>query len=117
MSAHNKTIGILGENLAVDYLSKKGYIILGRNVTTPFGEIDIIAKENDITAFIEVKTRSSSKNGLGREAITKIKRQHMLKSADYYCSIHSINDQHIRIDVIELTLNTKSLVHFKDALL
>ncbi len=117
MNTHNKTIGMLGENLAVDYLAKKGYIILERNVRTPFGEIDIIAQDGRAVVFIEVKTRSTAKNGLGREAITKTKKAHMLSSADYYCSVHSLEDQLIRIDVIELTLDTMSIVHFQDALL
>lgn len=117
MKTHNKSIGTLGENMAVDYLAKKGYIILERNFRTPFGEIDIIAKNQDAFAFVEVKTRSSSSYGLGREAITKAKQKHMLLSADYYCSQNRLDDAKIRIDVIEITLDENSIVHFEDALL
>lgn len=58
-------IGSFGENIVCGYLSDKGYTILGRNYTTPFGEIDIIAKSSDrMLVFVEVKTMSfSSESG------------------------------------------------------
>lgn len=111
---HNKALGKLGEDIAVDYLTKKGYIIIERNAFTPFGEIDIVAKIGEKTVFVEVKTRSTEKNGLGREAITEKKRLHMLKSAQYYADSRLLTD--IGIDVIEIMLNRNSVTHFKDAL-
>lgn len=117
MSRHNIIIGNAGENKAVDYLIKKGYIILERNFRTPYGEIDIIAQKDGLTIFCEVKTRSSAKYGLGREAITKSKLSHMLKSAEYYIyNLELDDDTPIRFDVIEITLNTNSLIHFEDIL-
>ena len=116
MSSHNIAVGRLGENKAVDYLAKKGYIIIERNYRTPFGEIDVIARKQALTVFCEVKTRSTSAHGLGREAINAKKLSHMLKSAEYYCRTHGLEDAPVRIDVIEITLNENSLVHFEDAL-
>ncbi|MEK7596344.1 MAG: YraN family protein [Patescibacteria group bacterium] len=59
---HNKTekqkIGEIGENIAVKHLVKQGYKILDRNFRKPWGEIDIIAKKNDILYFVEVKSVS-----------------------------------------------------------
>lgn len=116
MSGHNIAVGRLGENKAVDYLAKKGYIIIERNHRTPFGEIDIIAQKPPLTVFCEVKTRSTPTNGLGREAISPKKLGHMLKSAEYYCAMHDLENSPVRIDVIEITLSENSLVHFEDAL-
>ena len=114
MTKHNKTVGCRGENIAVDYLTKKGYIIIERNYRTPFGETDIIAMDGDTLVFCEVKTRSTGRYGLGREAITPAKLTHMLKSAEFYCCENSAEDARVRIDVIEITLNNSSIVHFTD---
>ncbi|MBI2628262.1 MAG: YraN family protein [Candidatus Niyogibacteria bacterium] len=58
----NKTekqkIGEIGENIAVKHLVKQGYNILDRNFRKPWGEIDIVAKKDDILYFVEVKTVS-----------------------------------------------------------
>ena len=57
-----KEIGSLGEKIAQEYLKNKGYQILDRNYSFRIpaspqkGEIDIIAKKEDIISFIEVKT-------------------------------------------------------------
>jgi len=58
----SKEIGILGEKIAENYLKKKGYKILEKNYSPDFvsgpniGEIDLIAKKEDIIIFVEVKT-------------------------------------------------------------
>ena len=51
--------GKRGEGWAAWYLRLKGYRIVGRRVRTPLGEIDIIARRGRVTAFVEVKSRSS----------------------------------------------------------
>ena len=58
MAEHNE-LGKLGEELAVSYLQKNGYIIMDTNWTFQKAEIDIIAKKENTLAIVEVKTRSS----------------------------------------------------------
>jgi len=48
-------IGLDAEEKVAEYLLKDGYKILKRNFHSKFGEIDIIAKKDDILSFIEVK--------------------------------------------------------------
>jgi hypothetical protein len=55
--SRNQRIGQWDESVATDYLAKHGYEIIARNVRTPFGEIDIIAKQGDMIIFVEVKAR------------------------------------------------------------
>ena len=62
MARHND-LGILGEQLAVEYLIKKGYVILEKNFRFEKHEIDIIAKHKQVLIVVEVKTRSTSKFG------------------------------------------------------
>lgn len=47
--------GKLFEDLAEEYLKRRGYVILGRNLRTPFGEIDILAELKGKKVVVEVK--------------------------------------------------------------
>jgi putative endonuclease len=97
---HNQRIGKWGEETAAEYLTQHNYEIIARNVRTPYGEIDIIARQGDVTIFVEVKTRTSNKMGLPEESITPRKRQHMLTAADHYAAENEID--HWQIDVIAI---------------
>ena len=97
---HNQRIGKWGEDAAAEYLAASGYEIIARNTRTPYGEIDIVAKQKEITIFIEVKTRTSNKMGLPEESITPRKREHMLAAADHYAAENEID--HWQIDVISI---------------
>ncbi len=57
MAKHNE-IGKIGENIAADFIKNKGLTLLERNYWKPYGEIDIVAREKDLTRFIEVKAVS-----------------------------------------------------------
>jgi putative endonuclease len=56
-----RALGRLGERLAAAHLQRLGFAILARNVRTRHGEIDLIAFDGDVLAFVEVKTRRSRK--------------------------------------------------------
>lgn len=56
-------VGYLGEKIAAEFLKRKGYEVLEKNLWFKrYGEIDIIAKKNNIYYFIEVKTLKTNKN-------------------------------------------------------
>ncbi len=55
-TSKTQKIGEIGENICVTYLTKLNFRILDRNFTKKIGEIDVIAKKNDIIHFIEVKS-------------------------------------------------------------
>lgn len=63
---HNKRLGAKGEAQARRYLRLHGWKILKKNFKSPFGEIDIIARKGEVTAFIEVKTRLTDNFGAPR---------------------------------------------------
>lgn len=50
--------GEIGENIAVRFLVKQGFIILDRNYTKKWGEIDIVTEKEGKLYFIEVKSVS-----------------------------------------------------------
>jgi putative endonuclease len=58
--SNTQKIGELGEDVACKYLNKKGFLVLERNYTKKWGEIDIIAQKDNILYFIEVKSKSVS---------------------------------------------------------
>ena len=101
---HNRKIGKEGEKTARSYLVKMGWKILKKNYRTPFGEIDIIAKKDDIIAFIEVKTRLSDTFGLPSEAVTKQRKLKYIQGANYYFS-GKVIDCIVRFDIIEVFKN------------
>ena len=76
MAIHNE-IGVLGEDLAVQFLKKKGLVVVERNYWKPYGEIDIVARESGVIRFIEVKTVSyETDKGLSRETIRPEENMH-----------------------------------------
>jgi putative endonuclease len=81
MSAESTfTIGRTGENLAKEYLLKKGHIILDKNYYVKGGEIDLISIFDSDLYFYEVKYRSSNDYGSGEESITSKKISHIRKA-------------------------------------
>ena len=100
MTKHNKQIGAWGEGLATEWLAERGYEIVAHNIRTPYGEIDIIAKQGDVTIFVEVKTLTVSKDFFPEHNITARKRDHMLAAAEHYASENEID--HWQIDVIAI---------------
>lgn len=100
----NKIIGKEGEDIAAAEAVRRGYTILGRNIRTQFGEIDLLLESRDDGfIFVEVKTRYSLKYGLPSDAITRKKLQHMCNSALSYYNNHLAGENKpFRIDVITI---------------
>lgn len=111
-------IGKLGEDLACKYLQDKGYKILERNFEARQGEIDIIAKDKEELVFIEVKTRSNISYGKPAEAVNEIKQNHLIKTIEYYVYSRHLEDEFIRIDIIEIYLlkNKYRVNHIKQVI-
>jgi putative endonuclease len=114
---HNQKIGKWGEDAVALYLAERGYKIINRNARTPYGEIDIVAQQDDITIFVEVKTLTSSKNFFPEQNVTARKREHMLACAEHYAGENAID--HWQIDVISVEgkagLEPK-ITHFENAI-
>lgn len=97
-------IGRVGENIATKYLERLGYTIIERNFSAKQGEIDIIAKDKDEFVFIEVKTRTSLLYGKPIEAVDNKKQKNLINTVKYYLYSKHLENQFIRIDVIEVYL-------------
>lgn len=112
-----RSLGIEGENLAVQFLKKKGFQIIGRNYKTPLGEIDIIAMDGNSLVFVEVKTRTGNTFGFPFEAVNKKKRQKLRDLASLY--LKRLKKQPpVRFDVLSILYSNKGkkeIEHIKDA--
>ncbi|QEK13626.1 YraN family protein [Crassaminicella thermophila] len=106
MNSSRRNLGVLGEKIASEYLQKKHYRIIKSNFKCRFGEIDIIAYKNDTYIFVEVKTRSSLSFGRPIEAINTTKKNHLLKSGQYYIQISNLKDCNFRFDAIEIIISS-----------
>lgn len=77
--------GRWGEQVAIRYLRRKGFIVLDRNVFTPYGELDVVALDGCELVFVEVKARRTESFGLPEDSMTKRKLEHLWNSLLYYC--------------------------------
>ena len=112
---NNITVGKNGEELACEYLKKKGYKILETNKRfSRYCEIDIIALDNSTLVFCEVKTRKTNVCGSPLEAITKTKYQNIKKGIFFYLQ-ENPNFKKFRIDAISIVLKPKlEITHLKN---
>ena len=111
-------IGKWGENLACKYLENNQYKVIERNFACRQGEIDIIALDKEELVFIEVKTRSNILYGKPAEAVNKVKQNHLIKTIEYYIYSRHLEDEFIRIDIIEIYLwkNKYRVNHIKQVI-
>lgn len=106
--------GRVGEDLAVDYLSNKGYVIIERNFHSQQGEVDIIAKENDSLVFVEVKNYSVRSMGTPLGALRRSKRDSIIHAATTYIYKNNIKNVNCRFDVLAI-YNMEKFELIKDA--
>ncbi len=117
MADHND-FGKLGEEIAVDYLTGKGYVILERNWRNGHKEIDIIAKDGEVVVVVEVKTRKTDEYGGPDIAVTMRKQSLLISAANSYILKNHL-DVETRFDIISIIFRDGEPVieHIEDAFL
>jgi putative endonuclease len=116
-------LGHWGETLAASFLQENGYTILAQNVRTPYGEIDIIARQTkpglDAIVFIEVKTRASATLGKPEISVGARKQAHLLAAVQYYIQQSPQPQMDWRVDVIAIERFNNDfppvITHFENA--
>lgn len=116
MVSEKKNTGNKGEDLAAEFLVRKGWEILRRNFKFGYCEIDIIARKENWILFVEVKTRSSSYYGYPEEFVSSQQANCIFRTADEF--VHKINwHGHIRFDIISIIPGVPpEITHFEDAI-
>ncbi|TYP99571.1 putative endonuclease [Tenacibaculum adriaticum] len=117
MAQHNE-LGKKGEELAIEYLQKKGYTIVEKNYRFQKAEIDVIAKKDNVLAVVEVKTRSTTFFGNPEEFVNQKKIKLLTSAIDNYVFENNL-DVEVRFDIIAIIKKQTrfSIEHLEDAFL
>jgi len=112
----SQDLGKLGESLAENYLSLKGFQIIDRNVRFKKWEVDLIAEHLGKLIMIEVKSRQTGLIGEPWRAVTRSKQRQIIKVADHYLKQRLI-EKEVRFDVVSVIHNTfaTQIEHIPDA--
>lgn len=100
----NDDTGDMGESLAVRFLRKNGYEILEQNYRCALGEIDIIARDQGVLSFVEVKARRSNRYGGPKRAVTPRKQRKISMVALQYLKKTEQMETPARFDVVAIRL-------------
>jgi putative endonuclease len=118
----NRALGKKGEDIAARFLSIKGYRVIGRNVRTYVGEIDIVAEKKGAIIIVEVKTKQSSRFGPPYQSVTERKKKKLIHCGLCYLKMKGLSDAPWQIDVVSLEIRPVFwcikrvfIEHFSDA--
>ncbi|MCW1960052.1 MAG: YraN family protein, partial [Mycobacterium sp.] len=101
MTTSRLELGALGEQVAVDHLLALGLRILQRNWRCRYGELDVIATDDDGTVvFVEVKTRTGDGFGGLAYSVTPQKLRRIRRLAGIWLAGQDTRWPRLRIDVI-----------------
>ena len=118
-TGRNISTGRLGEKLAREYLTRSGYNVIRQNERTPYGEIDLIACQENTWVFVEVKTRRTRSLGPPEVSVDARKQEHLLNAVAFYCQNYLTENEPWRIDVIAIQIDhhdEPEIHHFENAL-
>lgn len=108
--------GNLGENLAAEFLVKKGFKVVARNYRWKHAEIDLIVQRENWLIFVEVKTRQSNAYGEPESFVTDDQRRLIYGAAEEYIYTNDWNGN-IRFDIVSVKPGINpEIIHFEDAI-
>jgi len=99
-------LGRHGEELAARHLEDKGYQIVTRNWRCRAGEIDLVVRDGDALAFVEVRTRRGKAFGSPEESITPAKQARLATLAETYIQEEAWPGNW-RIDVVAVEMDAR----------
>ena len=100
-------IGKLGEKLAALHLKKREkFKVLYRNFKAPRGgEVDLVCRDGNVLAFVEVKTRTSDAFGRPAAAVDEKKQRLITRGALHWLRLLNHPDIFFRFDILEVMLS------------
>lgn len=91
------------EQQAEKYLKRQGLQAIERNYNCPYGELDLIMRDQQTLVFVEVKYRKNNHKGGANYALSKQKLQRLKKTIYHYLAAKKLTNQAIRLDYIAIT--------------
>ncbi|GAB4362751.1 MAG: YraN family protein [Calditrichia bacterium] len=112
--------GKWGEEVALEYLKRKGYKILFQNWRAERGDIDLIVQDGPCIAFVEVKTGSTEEYGPPELRITPGKKRQLVKLATAFlqqAEEYQLTNESYRFDVVVIdgTRRKYQIRHYENA--
>lgn len=107
MRTLKRKTGDLGEDLACEFLRRRGFEIVERNYLRKWGEIDIVGKKNGVMRFVEVKTVSSETHLRPEENMHPGKLRRLARTIQLYL-LHEKLDCDWQLDLVTVKLDTIS---------
>jgi putative endonuclease len=98
-----REIGRRAEDLAADWLTRRGYVVLARNHATRQGEVDLVCRAGGVLCFVEVRSRAGSTHGTPEETVDRRKALRVVAAATDWARRHGALDDDIRFDVLAMT--------------
>jgi putative endonuclease len=114
---NRKDLGPRGEDMAAAFLRGLGMEIVMTGYRYDRAEVDIIARDDDVLVFCEVKARRDDTYGAPEYAMTARKRAQIRKAAEGYLFENGIHQQQCRFDVVAILFHDdrEEIRHYKDA--
>ena len=115
---NKRAIGSQNEELASRYLSHIGFEILERNWTCFGGELDIVAKDDGILVFVEVKSVGVRLFCKPYEMFTYTKKAHVLRTINWFLHQNNLDPNSWRLDLVCLSKipGKYDIQHYRDVL-
>lgn len=95
--------GKQAEDLAAEFLLKRGVKVVARNFRCVLGEIDLIGIHRGAIVFVEVKSRLGKAHGSPQEAVSRDKQRRLTRLAQWYIKQNRLENHSARFDVIAVT--------------
>lgn len=106
-------LGRLGEMAARQYLQQAGLAFLTANYRSDRGEIDLVFRESDCIAFVEVKTRSQETWNRPAAAVDQERRRRMSRAALDYLRRAGHPKVRIRFDIVEVLVQGDQVIEIR----
>ena len=103
-------LGNWGERVARKFLADKGYRVLETGFRSTWGEVDIVARQEDELVFVEVRTRRGTALGTPQESVTRAKAGRLIATAQSYMEEKGITGTDWRIDLVSIVLDSRGRV-------
>ncbi|MFH0829310.1 MAG: YraN family protein [Candidatus Kerfeldbacteria bacterium] len=108
-------LGWRGEEVAQRFLERRGLVFIERHFRTRYGEIDLIMRDGETTAFIEVKTRRDRSFGAPEESVGEKKLDKLaMAAAEYQRRYPEVGQYRIDLVIIEMSGSGYSTRHIRD---
>lgn len=112
-AGRRQATGRRGEQLAAEFLARRGYTVVARNYRCPWGELDLVAFHDDTWAFVEVRTRRGSSYGPPEASLTARKRAHLVRAAQHYLQAQALADVAWQIDLVAVSVDAAGIAHVR----